>query len=74
MLRDCRPFVVVACLAILGAFAASAPAQDFRGSIAGTVIDATGGALPGVTITVTNVATQVSQHLVTDGRGFYEAL
>jgi hypothetical protein len=70
--RDRRSFV--ACLAILGLLAGSATAQDFRGSIAGTVIDATGGVLPGVTVTVTNADTKVSQQLVTDTRGFYEAL
>jgi hypothetical protein len=41
-------------------------AQDFRGSIAGTVTDATSAVLPGVTITVTNSATGVAQTVVTN--------
>jgi hypothetical protein len=72
--RNRRSFFAAACLAALGLVTAPAAAQDFRGSIAGTVLDSTGGVLPGVTVTVTNVDTGVSQHLVTDARGFYEAL
>ena len=34
-----------------------AQAQDFRGGVRGTVSDATGGVLPGVTVTVTNTET-----------------
>ena len=45
-------------------------AQDFRGAITGTVSDATGGVLPGVTVTVTNVATNLASPTVTDERGF----
>ena len=79
--RDGRSFFFAACVAVVALVAASTAsaasalaAQDFRGSIAGTVVDSTGGALPGVTVTVTNVDTRVSQTLVTDSRGFYEAL
>ena len=72
--RNRRSFVAAAFVAALGLFTAPAIAQDFRGSIAGTVLDSTGGVLPGVTVTVTNVDTGVSQHLVSDTRGFYEAL
>ena len=56
------------------ALASPALAQDFRGSILGTVTDTTGAVLPGVTITVTNTETSVSQTLVTDARGAYQAL
>ena len=72
--RDGRSFLLAACVAACALVAASAAAQDFRGSIAGTVLDSTGGALPGVTVTVTNVDTRISQNFVTDSRGFYEAL
>ena len=60
----------------LAALAAAAPAtaQDFRGGIRGTVADATGGVLPGVTVTVTNAATGVSQTIVTDDKGLFEVL
>jgi Carboxypeptidase regulatory-like domain len=47
-------------------------AQDFRGAIAGTITDSTGGLLPGVTITVTNVETNISNNVVTDAKGFYQ--
>ena len=47
-------------------------AQDFRGAINGTVSDATGGVLPGVTVTITNVDTNLASPTVTDARGFYQ--
>src|SRR5687767_9247268 len=48
-----------------------ASAQDFRGAIGGTVTDADGGVLPGVTVTVTNTETNVSNDTVTDERGTF---
>ena len=51
-----------------------AAAQDFRGTIEGTVTDSTGGVLPGVTVTVTNTATAVQQDVVTDESGRYRVL
>ena len=56
------------------ALASPAFAQDFRGSIVGTVTDATGAVLPGVLVTVTNTETQVAQNLVTDSKGGFQAL
>ena len=41
------------------------------GTISGTVTDATGAVMPGVTVTVLNQDTGVTQTKVTDGRGFY---
>jgi hypothetical protein len=52
--------------------AAPLAAQDFRGSIVGTVSDATGGVLPGVSVTITNTATGVAQQVVTDDKGRYQ--
>ncbi|HEY1305534.1 MAG TPA: carboxypeptidase-like regulatory domain-containing protein [Vicinamibacterales bacterium] len=63
--------LVVMMVAITGAIAG---AQDFRGTIEGTVTDSTGGVLPGVTVTVTNTATSVEQRVVTDEAGRYRAL
>jgi hypothetical protein len=54
--------------------AGPAAAQDFRGAVSGTITDSTGGVLPGVTVTVTNTATGLSQNVVTDSKGFYEVL
>src|ERR1043165_1891757 len=47
-------------------------AQDFRGKVAGTIKDATGGVLPGVTVTVTNAGTNGTSTVVTDAKGYYE--
>jgi hypothetical protein len=58
-------------LAVLGG---AVSAQEFRGSIRGTVTDATGAVLPGVTITVTNIDTKVAQSAVTDAEGRYQVL
>ncbi len=55
----------------VSAIASAAAAQDFRGSIVGTISDATGGVLPGVTVTVKNGETGVAQTVVTDGKGLY---
>jgi hypothetical protein len=51
--------------------ATSALAQDFRGSISGTVADSTGAVLPGVAVTVTRVDTNVASNGFTDGKGVY---
>src|SRR5262245_14451420 len=59
---------------IVGVLAWPAAAQDFRGSIVGTVTDSTGGVLPGVTVTVTNSETGVGQSVVTDAKGLYSVL
>ena len=54
-----------------GLIAATATAQDSRGAITGLVNDASGGRLPGVTITATNVATNVGSTTVTNTDGVY---
>lgn len=48
-------------------------AQDFRGAISGTVKDESGGALPGVTVTVKNTDTNVATRVVTNERGAFQA-
>jgi hypothetical protein len=61
---------IVALLAtVLGA-----AAQDFRGGITGRITDASGGRLPGVTVTATNVATNVASSTTTNGEGDYAIL
>ncbi len=62
-LRSLLVAVVVIC-------AASALAQS-TARIEGTVTDPTGGSLPGVTVTATNNATNVSRTVVTDTEGAY---
>jgi hypothetical protein len=48
-------------------------AQSSSGSISGTIKDDSGAALPGVTVTTTNVATGLVRTAVTNGKGNYEA-
>src|SRR4026208_537438 len=48
-----------------------AAAQFDRGQISGTIKDAQGGVVPGVTVVVTNTQTQIARNTVTDSSGFY---
>lgn len=48
-----------------------AAAQLTRGAISGTVRDPQGAAVPGASVTVTNMATNISRSTVTDSEGFY---
>ena len=52
-------------------FASTASAQFDRGTISGTLKDASGGVVPGVTVTATSVQTQTPTVAVTDATGFY---
>jgi hypothetical protein len=62
--------VILACL-----FAAlPLSAQTATGRIVGTVTDATGAVIPGATITVTNVETQITYQTLTNEQGAYQAL
>jgi len=54
--------------------AASVSAQDFRGGITGRITDASGGRMPGVTVTATNAATNVASTTTTNGEGDYAIL
>ena len=58
-------------LLILAMAALPAYAQEQSGSIQGTIKDAQGGVLPGVTVEVKNQATGSVQTTVTDGSGTY---
>jgi len=53
--------------------AALAQSQAANGSIEGTVSDASGGVLPGVTVTVTNVDTGTVRAVVTNEAGLFRA-
>src|SRR6476661_1958486 len=66
-----RPFarVVMGTLLVL-AFAASLGAQQFTGGVRGAVRDAN-GVIPGVAVTLTNEATNVSRETVTNEVGQY---
>ena len=41
--------------------------------VTGTVVDASGAPLPGVTVTITNIDTNVARTAITDARGHYRA-
>ena len=61
-------------LAIGAAFACLLPlsAQQTLGSINGTVLDPTGAAIPGATVTATSSAIGVTRTTTTQGSGFYQ--
>ena len=48
-----------------------AAAQTITGRISGTITDANGAAVPGVTVKITNEATQQARTATTDSNGFY---
>ena len=54
-----------------GALAPPAIGQVLYGSIVGTVKDATGGVLPGATVTITQKETKATREAVTDAAGAY---
>jgi hypothetical protein len=66
-----RAIATLQVTALLLAAALSAGAQTITGQISGRVTDASGGVLPGVTVTVTNDATGLSVTHVTDAAGVY---
>ena len=59
----------------LGAFLMFAlPAYGQTGSVTGTVADASGGVVPGATVTVTNLATNLETHQQTTETGSYQVV
>jgi hypothetical protein len=69
-MRGLKGFLVVGALVVL--LPSLALAQGTRGTLTGTVRDASGGVLPGVTVEATSPAIQGgSRTVVTDNRGIY---
>jgi hypothetical protein len=68
-----RALVLLSVLLFLGTAVRPAAAQSTGGSLSGTVKDATGAVLPGVTVLVTNTDTSATRTVVTDGAGRYLA-
>src|SRR6476660_9076580 len=56
---------------VIWLMAAVAHAQIGAGTLSGTVVDASGAALPGATVTVTNAATAIARTTVTASDGGY---
>lgn len=71
-----QSILVIVAFQFLLALLATAPralAQVSTGTITGTVTDSSGAAVAGATVTVTQVAQNVSKTLTTNGYGLYEA-
>src|SRR5437867_8266989 len=62
---------LVIAAALVALWGATASAQGPQGTLSGVVRDGTGAALPGVTVTATNQATNASQNATTGGDGAY---
>lgn len=64
---------VIWIVAIVGylALPTTAPAQDYRARVQGSVADESGGALPGATVTLRNDGTGVAVTRTTNGEGRY---
>jgi hypothetical protein len=71
-LSKCRAIAALAACAVL-CHAPGALAQATTGAILGIVLDGTGAALPGATVTVRRVETDATRALSTDGQGRYRA-
>lgn len=63
----------VSLVLLLLAVSLSLSAQTVTGTLNGTVNDAGGGGLPGVTVTIRNVETGLQRVVVSEGNGFFNA-
>jgi len=70
MLRSSRVLVLVV---VVLSVALPTFAQTVTGTMTGTIADASGGALPGVTVTIRNVDTGLLRVVTTNDVGFYSA-
>src|ERR671921_641744 len=61
----------VAAVVLLLSIFVAADAQEFRGSLAGSVTDPNGAALPGATVEIKNVETNVANTATTNEEGNY---
>jgi hypothetical protein len=63
--------LLLLCLVAAGGLPAAALAQQDAASMTGVVRDANGAAIPGATVTVVNIQTNISVKTETDDAGFY---
>src|SRR5690348_3505881 len=68
------PLALTMAWALFAIGVAAAAAQDARGAVRGRVVDAQGGALPGVTITATSPDVGGAFTAVSDAEGAYRLL
>src|SRR3954467_11433490 len=66
-------YILSALLSLSLTAPAFAQSQGANGAIEGTVSDSSGGVLPGVTVTVTNVDTGAERSVITNEKGLYRA-
>lgn len=71
MIFNVRKLPVIILAALMSILSASAQTTSTTGSIAGRVLDNSGSALPGVTVTASNVDTGLVRTAVTEGDGSY---
>src|SRR5438067_4616920 len=69
-----RRFIALLFLSTLIATSMFAQSQATTGVIEGTVVDASGASLPGVTVTTKNIATNFEQTVVTDRNGRFRVV
>jgi outer membrane receptor protein involved in Fe transport len=75
-MKICRPRLLALVLAILSVLVfrgASAAAQSATGAIEGVIVDPSGAALPGVTVTLIHTATGAERRAITDVSGLFRA-
>src|SRR5437762_5846215 len=68
-----RTLAVLLAIAPLATSPARAQSQATNGSIEGTIVDPSGGVLPGVTVTITNTDTGIERVVVTNELGLFRA-
>src|SRR5688572_8605484 len=56
---------------LMSALSHTAAAQEFRGSISGSVTDPNGAVVPGATVTVKNVETSIANSITTNDSGAF---
>src|SRR5262245_9040350 len=64
-------FVLLTVSIVFGMSVQMAQAQTSRGTVTGKVIDPNGAVIPGATVTLTNVDTNVERTTMTTGEGVY---
>ncbi len=69
--RRVLPFIFATFVLLFGVWSPTACGQTFYGSIAGTVIDASGGAIPDAAVTLTNIGTSDKRTMQSDASGSY---
>jgi hypothetical protein len=72
VVRTRRALALLAALALAMGTSATARAQAVYGSIAGSVLDSTGAAMPGVTVTVTSVERKTVDTVLSNESGNYK--